>query len=102
MEIMKAFTGLSLMLGLLLTSLGGRHLETVRVDSHPPSITLEQGAANDVVQQYCVRCHNDSACIVLGYQVKDFRPFWGDGIDYRPSYLWIIGFQPFFDQLRAG
>ena len=58
---MKAFTGLSLMLGLLLTSLGGRHLETVRVDSHPPSITLERGSANDVVQQYCVRCHNDSA-----------------------------------------
>ena len=58
---MKAFTGLSLMLGLLLTSLGGRHLETVRVDSHPRSITLERGSANDVVQQYCVRCHNDSA-----------------------------------------
>ena len=58
---MKTFSVLSATLGVLLVSLGDRYPETTRADL--PASVIEQGAAssNDVIQQYCVRCHNDSA-----------------------------------------
>ncbi|MEC7386633.1 MAG: DUF1587 domain-containing protein, partial [Gemmatimonadota bacterium] len=58
---MKTFSVLSAMLGVILVSLGDQYPETTRADL--PASVIEQGAAssNDVIQQYCVRCHNDSA-----------------------------------------
>ena len=58
---MKIFTVLSATLGVLLASVGEHYLETTRVDLPVSVIERSAASSNDVIQQYCVRCHNDSA-----------------------------------------
>ncbi len=58
---MKILTVLSAMLGVLLASVGEHYIETERVDLPIPIVQGGQASSNDVIQQYCVRCHNDSA-----------------------------------------
>jgi len=58
---MKTFTVLSATLGVLLASVGEHYLEATRVDLPVSVIERSAASSNDVIQQYCVRCHNDSA-----------------------------------------
>ncbi len=56
---MKVVTVLSATLGLLLSSVGERYLETAPIDLPVPAVERGWISSNDVIQQYCVRCHND-------------------------------------------